>query len=217
LPPPPPPPVDPIPELAPDDLELELTPLPSLPDFQTDSNSFGVYRIYKSGKPTYTPDEGFTINSVADSPNFVVNKPDNASKWTSPFGIADPPTNSESESPTSHLPFKNMSVFRLMRWFYDASVTKSLQSLNSLVQGVLLAPGFSLEDLAGFDAAKEAKCLDDYQETNPVPGSGTNQKINDGWIETTIRKKVNYIHTAHNPKYVERIPCSARNGRESME
>jgi hypothetical protein len=34
---------------------------------------------------------------------------------------------------------------------------------------------------------------------------------------SAIRKKVNYIHTAYNPKYVERIPCSARKGRESME
>jgi len=163
-----------------------MTPPPPISEFQTDSNSFGVYHIYKSGKLTYTPDESFTISSVADSPNFVVHKPDNASKWSSPFRIANPFTDPASSTSTSYLPFKNLSIFCLMQWFYDASVTKSLQSLNSLVQGVLLAPGFSLEDLTGFDAAKEAKCLDAYQMADPLLGSGTNRKIDDGWIETTV-------------------------------
>ena len=163
-----------------------MTPPPPISEFQTDSNSFGVYHIYQSSKPTYMPDESFTISSVSDSPNFVVHRPDNASKWSSPFGITDPSTNPTSSTSTSYLPFKNLSIFHLMQWFYDTSVTKSLQSLNSLVQGVLLAPGFLLEDLTGFDAAKEAKHLDEYQMTDPLPGSGTNRKINDGWIETTV-------------------------------
>jgi len=192
--PPPPPPV-PLPtSLTPEPVDTDdpdMTPAPPLPKFQTDSNSFGVYRVYKSGKPTYTPDESFTINSVADSPNFTVHKPDGASTWSSPFGIANPTANSESEpeSSPSYLPFKNMSVLRIMKWFYDTSVTKSLQSLNSLVHEVLLAPGFSLDDLNGFDAAKEAKRLDDYQpdthesagDSHPVSG-----KVNDGWIEATV-------------------------------
>ena len=187
MPPPPPPiplPISPTPELLDTD-EPELTPVPPLPEFQTDSNSFGVYRIYKSGKPTYTPDESFTINSIADSPNFTVHKPPTASTWSSPFGITDPPAKSESESP-SYLPFKNLSVFRMMKWFYDASMTKSLKSLNSLVHDVLLAPGFSLDHLDGFDAAKEAKRLDDYQlERQETSDSGPG-KIHDGWIEATV-------------------------------
>ena len=79
------------------------------------------------------------------------------------------------------LPFANMSICCLMMWFYNGSNTKSLNDLNVLVHNVLLSEDFKLRDLAGFDAAKESKRLDNYKAD---PTSNLNTK--DGWIKATV-------------------------------
>jgi hypothetical protein len=156
--------------------------VPAVPQFQTEPNSFGIYRVYKSGEPSFTPDDNFRIGNVSDGPNFIQERPQAPSTWASPFGTTltnpDPPA-SDSEIPPSYFPFKNMSIFRLMRWFYDSSLTKSLGTLNDLVYKVLLAPDFDTKDLSGFDAAREARRLDD-DATAPT------NSIKDGWTETTV-------------------------------
>src|ERR1700678_2755446 len=68
-----------------------------------------------------------------------------------------------------------------MMWFYNGSNTKSLNDLNVLVHNVLLSKDFKLEDLAGFDAVKEAKRLDDSKAD---PTSNLNTK--GGWIKATV-------------------------------
>ena len=81
-----------------------------------------------------------------------------------------------------------------MGWFYDSSLMKSLGTLNNLVHQVLLAPDFNTDDLTGFNAAKEAKRLDDFDPSSPDEGrSGSNswskqseEQLNDGWIETSV-------------------------------
>jgi hypothetical protein len=77
-----------------------------------------------------------------------------------------------------------MSIFRLMHWFYDSSLTKSLGTLNDLVHKVLFAPDFDVKDLTGFDAAKEARRLDDHNPS--ASGETATNPINDGWTETTV-------------------------------
>ena len=77
-----------------------------------------------------------------------------------------------------------MSIFHLMRWFYDSLLTKSLGTLNNLVYQVLLAPDFNTDNLVSFNAAKEAKCLDHFDPSAPEegsPGSSSGSKqLNDG-------------------------------------
>lgn len=83
-----------------------------------------------------------------------------------------------------------MSVFRLMQWFHDPSSSKSHATLNNLVHRVLLAPDFNANDLVGFDAAKEAKRLDDFNPLAPEEGTSAStsgsKHLNDGWIETSV-------------------------------
>jgi hypothetical protein len=163
--------------------------VPAVPEFKTEPNSFGIYRVYKSGEPSFTPDDNFRIGNVSDGPNFIQDQPQARSTWASPFGtnLTNPDRPSDSEITPSYLPFKNMSIFHLMQWFYDSSLTKSLSTLNDLVYKVLLAPDFDVNDLAGFDAAKEARRLDDH---NPPAGredaSSSTNPIKDGWTETTV-------------------------------
>ena len=113
----------------------EEAALPAV-EFKTELNSFGVYRIYKSGEPTYTPDDDFWVNSVANGPNFTKEPPsDTQPMWATPFGSNF--TQVDNMEPTiahpSYLPFQNMSVFHLMQWFYGSSLMKSLSTLNDLV------------------------------------------------------------------------------------
>lgn len=69
---------------------------------------------------------------------------------------------------------------------------KSLGTLNNLVHQVLLAPDFNTNDLTGFDAAKEAKRLDDFKFDPSAPDEGSSRssssskQLNDGWIETSV-------------------------------
>jgi hypothetical protein len=91
----------------------------------------------------------------------------------------DQPT--DTESTPSYLPFKNMSIFRLMQWFYDSSLTKSFRTLNDLVYNVLFASDFDIQDLTGFDAAREGKRLDDDKDA-----SAPANPIKDGWTKKTV-------------------------------
>ena len=67
---------------------------------------------------------------------------------------------------------------------------KSLGILNNLVHQVLLAPDFNTNDLTGFDAAKEAKRLDNFDPSVPEEASSgsssRSKQLNDGWIETSV-------------------------------
>ena len=68
-----------------------------------------------------------------------------------------------------------------MQWFYDPFLTKSLRMLNVLIYNVLLALDFDVKDLTGFNMAREARRLDDNENT-----SASATSIKDGWIETTV-------------------------------
>ena len=117
--PPPAPPVIPGPVL----FEPEEPILPDdepvvWPDFTSEENSFGVFRVYKCGKPTYSPDDSEIINN-------------------------EPPNPSNHGPPLRHLPsyhpFDNSTVLRLISWYYNGSSTKSISDLNTLVNDILLA------------------------------------------------------------------------------
>ncbi|KAI0651092.1 hypothetical protein C8Q79DRAFT_898265 [Trametes meyenii] len=76
-------------------------------------------------------------------------------------------------------PFANKSQFRLYDWWYNSSITKSLEDLDCLID-VLLSRGFSLEDLAGFRAHLVQQKLDDYTHPSGVFAS------EDGWRESSV-------------------------------
>jgi hypothetical protein len=89
-----------------------------------------------------------------------------------------------------------------MMWFYNSSNTKSLNDLNILVHNVLLSKDFKLEDLTMFDAAKEAKRLDNYKGT-PTPNQ---LNLKDGWIKSSVAislpcEKVSYPSEKDAPVY----------------
>ena len=174
-----------------------------MPKFKTDPNSFGVFRVYKSGEPTFTPDDNFHVDSVADGPNFIKDqRPESKPTWASPFGtdftqsgpldIATP-----KSALLPYLPFQNMTIFRLMEWFYDSSLMKSLGTLNNLVHQVLLAPDFDRNELVGFDAAKEAKRLDNFDPSPVEESTSGSKQLNNGWIEASVPISLPNIGVSH--------------------
>lgn len=154
--------------------------------YRTDPDSYGVVREYFHGEPSITPDTHYSLSEISDSPYLATDGPSHLK--------ADPPTflsplqkiclSATSAVQTVFAPFRNISIYRLMTWFYSSSNTKSVAELNSLVKNVLLAPDFQPEDLFGFDAKKEHAVMDSYQES-PVEGPSP-FAFDDTWIKGSV-------------------------------
>ena len=176
--------------------EHPRTPTPSpvvnpITKFATDSNSYGVYRVYNDSLPTYNPDIDFSLTKVADGPSF-------AQPSSSEHDIAFSPFTTAETSATAENPFANDSVFGLMSWHYNSSNTKSLQDLNTLVHDVLLADDFKTKDLVGFDAAKEfTKLYDIKTSTASISGSS----LKDGWFQESISIRLPCDHVKHRSEH----------------
>lgn len=134
-----------------------------IPEFTTKPNSYGVYRSYKWTNPTFIPDEPSLNSKIL---------PSSIPNVTAPASTSTDPSTKGQLSTTKEL---------LMGWLYNGCNTKSFTDLNNLVHNVLLNPDFHLDDLTGFDAAKEARNLDQYRQN---PRSALIPE--DGWIETSV-------------------------------
>jgi len=150
--------------------------LPAAPEslaHRTCPNSYGIYRVYPDGEPSYSPDEIYSLESVTDDPAAISNDSD---ELCHPWWAAAP-----SSDKKYYAPFQTATHFHLMRWFYDGSSTKTLSTLDDLVQNVLLASDFRREDLVGFRAAREAERLDKSSHTP------SRFSADDNWIESDIQ------------------------------
>lgn len=139
---------------------VAVPPKPQLPmvylmvtnPLTTALNTFGVFRKYLF-HPSYDPD------SVVD-PGDLSN-----------LGPPTPPPSLESNS-TDYKPpwpFSNMSVWRLVRWMNTGSRSKSEGEVNRLVNEVLKAPDFRVEDIHDFNAHRAHGRLDAAKKkSNPL-------------------------------------------------
>jgi hypothetical protein len=158
----------------------------------TSPNSYGIYRVYPDGKVTYSPDELYSLDTVADSSMTMVN---NLEEDSHPWWTSAPSDNNDY-----YAPFPTASHFHLMQWFYDSLTLKSLSALNDLVKNVLLAMDFKSEDLVGFCAAHEAKRVDQSDHIQSCFSA------DDSWIEHSIdiflpTEGVAHASERHAPKF----------------
>ena len=157
--------------------------------YRTESDSYGVLREYSQGKPSITPDEHYSLMDVLESPYLALpvdpstSQPRTTSHFASPLQKFCSQSAATSESQTIYSPFRNMSIFRLMTWFYSSSGVKSLSELNSLVKDVILAPDFKTEDFIGFDMKKEHRIMDSHRDslTEASPFA-----FDDSWIKGSV-------------------------------
>jgi len=156
--------------------------------YHTEPDSYGVIREYSQGKPSITPDEHYSLANVSDSPYLALDPSDsqprtNALRFASPMQQFCSAATSAAQ--TVFAPFRNMSIFHLMTWFYSSSGVKSLSKVNSLVKDVILAPDFKTEDFVGFNVKKEHRVMDSYQEAateGPSPFA-----FDDSWIKGLVK------------------------------
>ncbi|KAJ7794907.1 hypothetical protein B0H14DRAFT_3556098 [Mycena olivaceomarginata] len=128
-------------------------------------NRFGIFREYPHC-PSYDPDSLLQPDDLANIPP----------PSTPP--VDDTPT----FSPPAPWPFRNMSIYRLMHWANSGSNSKSEAEVTRLVADVITSDDFRASDLAGFNAHRENKVLDDSDKAKP----GDAPWVKDGWIETEV-------------------------------
>jgi Plavaka transposase len=152
-------------------------------EYRTEPDSYGVVRKYSQGIPSITPDDHYSIANVSESPYLALDPSEIFQpRTTSPLqNLCSTATSTTSTTQTPFAPFRNMSKFRIMSWFYNSSGVKSLSELNLLVKDVLLAPDFKTDDLVGFDAKKENKIMDSYQE------GLSSFTLDDSWIKGSVK------------------------------
>ncbi|KAG6824734.1 hypothetical protein H0H92_005989 [Tricholoma furcatifolium] len=161
----------------------------------------GLFRRYNQ-LPSTDPDQKLTIHHVADAPTFIKLQ-DSANR--SPLSVFGPQVakNNNTPSPSNiFAPFLNVTIFRLMNWFYQ-STTKTLADLDNLVHQVILQPDFSTRDLDGFSASRESKRLEEHtlsQSTShsnhsnspPLPYS-----TSDNWKTTIVDVPLPLVRIRH--------------------
>ena len=113
---------------------------------RTLANTFGLLREYLH-RPSFDPD------------SFVPKKDLCQNEGTSSAPVQPPPPFTSVH--------RNESIEILMNWKDSGATTKSHAEVNRLVKDVLLNPKFKVEDLKGFNAARENKYSDAAEKKSP--------------------------------------------------
>ncbi|GBE78097.1 hypothetical protein SCP_0109790 [Sparassis crispa] len=143
---------------------------------RTAKNIFGLFREYQK-LPSHNPDDTTSLSDMA----YV--QPSNSDTAHSRHALAVPSNPIAAMASSSFAPFANMSIFRLMNWMWSGSHIKSIDELDKLVNGVILAPDFHKEDLQGFDVKRETAKLDKAAQS-------TETVAQDGWNEAEVEIEV---------------------------
>ncbi|KAJ3804430.1 hypothetical protein F5876DRAFT_83171 [Lentinula aff. lateritia] len=107
---------------------------------KTHLNPFCLFRLYKD-RPSYDPDAFVSLDDLL--------------KQTRTSIPLQPQPSSSGSKSNPVWPFNNMSTYRIMQWLNTGSSLKSEGEATRLVEEVLMAPDFNVEDLKGFKAHRE--------------------------------------------------------------
>ena len=137
--------------------------------FRTQFNKFGIARAYRH-RPSHDPESFLSAEELSQA-----NETIEPSLGEGKHVDYSPPW-----------PWSNISVWRLMRWKESSSAHKSNSEITRLVQDVLQALDFNIDDLRNFDASRETRRMDAAQKMVPQHDPfGI-----DGWRRTTIEISV---------------------------
>jgi hypothetical protein len=115
---------------------------------RTATNCFGLLREYLY-RPSFDPDSFVPEKDLYQA---------GGANHTSPVSIQIPPPASVH---------RNKTVEMIMNWKDSGATTKSATEVNHLVTDVLLDPNFKVEDLLGFNVAKENRQSDAAEKKSP--------------------------------------------------
>jgi hypothetical protein len=139
------------------------------PKFTTQKTSYGIFRVYPAGRPTWTPNELHRTDTTIEDFEFA---------FTIPLKPTMP---TKASAPKYFEPFKNASTFRMMNWYQSGSSSKTAAEVDRLVHEVILADDFKKEDLVGFRASKETEILN-----NNKKDANSHFTAKDGWKQGSV-------------------------------
>jgi hypothetical protein len=146
----------------------------------TTLNGFGLFQEY-ANTPLRSPDDTTMIEDM------TYNLPGQYSDSNDSPCLPQP----------SWLASINRSIFCLMNWMWTGSPVKSINEVDRLVNEVLLAPDFSLEDLTrhsrGFSAKRATSILDEQLESSLRPdfeSTDLQSSLGDGWKNASLKIEV---------------------------
>ncbi|CDO76216.1 hypothetical protein BN946_scf184894.g5 [Trametes cinnabarina] len=157
--------------------------------WETPVSTFGTFRQY-TVPPQRNPEADATLESVCDAPGLAFEPasaapkdsastlPENVS-WLVGHVEEQATQDKEQAGKQSIGPFDNPSQFRLFDWHYNASLTKSKDDFDDLLDD-LRSQSFSVDDLAGFSAQT---CQDKLDSFSPPSGMFS---AKDGWREDSV-------------------------------
>ncbi len=160
--------------------ELEPQSITTKPD------EFGLYRVYET-YPSHIPDEDQGLDDCCDAPGLATAPNEGAQRWWTGFGAKIPNLLPQKLYRKIFAPFLNITVFRLMNWFYSGSTMKSVAELQSLVDNVLLADDYDHTHLQNFSVRRELRRLDGESEKGFSPHPFTHEN---GWKHSNVRIKL---------------------------
>ncbi|KAF5342710.1 hypothetical protein D9758_015877 [Tetrapyrgos nigripes] len=168
---------------------------PTLFNYKTEPNEFGLFKVYESVLPSSDPDEQVDLDQAADALTFTSNSivHDSTRSYSRCFGITITSDEmSDISLNPSTAPFLNHSIFLLMNWYYQFP-KHSVKMLNSLVNGVIRNPDFKISELKNFSARNEIARLDAHHAArvadgdHPIPPSSSPSDTPlDGWYQTSL-------------------------------
>ena len=168
-----PPPPLPLPEPRP---TLPRVILHVYDKVQSNFNKFGVARLYHH-RPSYDPDSLLTADQLSNIVNHLTRASDSDNDNPRP----SLPTCFVPKLPP--WPWQNMSMWRLMSWGASRSHEKSHSEMTRLVNDVLKADDFCINDLpSNFNASREYQKLD-----HAMHGESQGAFSDDGWQESSVR------------------------------
>ncbi|KAH6902770.1 hypothetical protein BKA70DRAFT_1111955 [Coprinopsis sp. MPI-PUGE-AT-0042] len=140
--------------------------------YRTETNDFGLYRIYPGGRPSYTPDGAVALFQPSDSPTLTTH-------------IKPKPTVSQDIIPDidyAEAPF-NRSQHLLIDWHWNEDTSnKTLGSADRLVHDVLQHPDFKKEEIMGWRGmARETQIMEDY-----LNDPNMTMPVGDKWIKASV-------------------------------
>lgn len=138
-------------------------------------NKFGIARQYRH-RPSYDPDAFVSADELSNI------RP--AESHTSDPSIrnGEVPSGDPSRPPAPPWPWKNMSVWRLMSWLVTGSDRKSMTEAKRLVDDVIKAEDFNVNDFEHFNPNTQMKNFDtsiDHADTLDI-------LQRDGWKQTDV-------------------------------
>ncbi|KAF8871103.1 hypothetical protein CPB84DRAFT_1692558 [Gymnopilus junonius] len=145
------------------------------PMFKTDPDEFGIYRVYPR-KPYHQPDVSSTLDDICEGDARPSTEHDSRHWWKG--------FNPGMETPSADNPFSplsNETSFQILNWHYNGSRQKSQAELTSLLDDVIKADNFNLEDTWNFNYAQETSLLDSADDP---AAPFANEHI---WHEATIK------------------------------